>query len=82
MYSDSAHCFYVQLMEQLPRALPGCILGDRGYPLKDWLLTPFVNTDTRPKERYNEAHSITRSTIERCNGVLKKRWYCLKAVLR
>ncbi|KAL7370675.1 hypothetical protein ABVT39_007405 [Epinephelus coioides] len=55
----------------------GMLLGDLGYPLKRWLMTPYINADTLPKRRYNEAHSKTHNVIERCIEVLKRRWACL-----
>lgn len=56
---------------------PGKLLGDSGYPLKGWLLTPYLNPTNRGQECYNVAHIKTRNTVERCIGVLKKRWACL-----
>lgn len=48
------------------------MLGDSGYLLEPWLLTPFENPNQgTPEGRYNYAHKITRSIIERCNGRLK-----------
>jgi len=71
-----------EVFERVPRPLPGILLGDSGYPLREWLMTPYTDPNTRPKERYNGAHRTTRSTIERTNGVLKKRWHCLHSELR
>jgi hypothetical protein len=53
--------------------------GDSCYPLRTWLLIP-VEGDFQPgtpEYRYNVRHRSTRSTIERCNGVLKARFRCL-----
>lgn len=53
------------------------LLGDSGYPCKNYLLTPFVNPQNPHEEAYNRAHIKTRNTIERCFGVLKRRFPCL-----
>ncbi|XP_064629296.1 putative nuclease HARBI1 [Lineus longissimus] len=53
------------------------ILGDSGYPLKKWLLTPYATPGNNGQNRYNMAHKSIRSAIERCNGVWKMRWRCL-----
>lgn len=49
--------------------------GDSGYALRPWLLTPFLNVEANtPEYRFNEVFCRARSTIERCNGVLKMRF--------
>ncbi|CAI6372813.1 unnamed protein product [Macrosiphum euphorbiae] len=53
------------------------LLGDSGYPLRPWLLTPITNPTTNPEKYYNQKQMSTRSLIERCNGVLKMRFRCL-----
>lgn len=54
------------------------LLGDSGYALRSWLLTPVENAaPNTPAFRYNMGHRRTRCTIERCNGVLKTRFRCL-----
>ncbi|XP_060858749.1 putative nuclease HARBI1 [Metopolophium dirhodum] len=53
------------------------LLGDSGYPLRQWLLTPITNPTTNPEKYYNQKQMSTRSLIERCNGVLKMRFRCL-----
>jgi hypothetical protein len=58
------------------------ILGDSGYMLRDWLLTPILNTRTPKEEAYNTALCGTRCTVERCIGILKRRWHCLHTELR
>ncbi|CAH2094029.1 unnamed protein product [Euphydryas editha] len=56
---------------------PYLILGDSGYPCLRYLMTPFLNPNTAALETYNRAQISTRNTIERCFGVLKKRYPCL-----
>ncbi|KAM3874408.1 putative nuclease HARBI1 [Diretmus argenteus] len=51
----------------------GLLLGDSGYPLKRWLMTPIIAPTTDQERRYNTIHSATRSDVERCIGVLKRR---------
>ena len=51
---------YVQLFKNIS-------LGDQGYSLNPWLMTPLTN----------RAHARTRSTVERAIGLLKGRWLCL-----
>lgn len=52
-------------------------IGDQGYPLKPWLMTPLTNPQTQQEQAYNRAHARTRVTIERAIGLLKGRWLCL-----
>ncbi|XP_067646055.1 putative nuclease HARBI1 [Eurosta solidaginis] len=56
------------------------ILGDSGYPLEPWLLTPYRNSAEDSDENFfNQKHSKGRSLIERVFGVLKGRFRCLLA---
>lgn len=55
------------------------LLGDSGYPLRTWLLTPLdIHTvPNTPEHKYNLAHKNTRCKIECCNGLLKAKFRCL-----
>ncbi|XP_033755823.1 putative nuclease HARBI1 [Pecten maximus] len=55
----------------------GWLLGDSGYPLKEWLMTPIGHPRAGQEERYNLAHCRTRNVVERAFGVLKARFRCL-----
>ncbi|XP_062608636.1 putative nuclease HARBI1 [Saccostrea cucullata] len=55
----------------------GWLLGDSGYPLKEWLLTPFLSPANQHEVNYNDAHGKTRVVIEKSFGVLKSRFRCL-----
>lgn len=54
-------------------------IGDSGYPLRPWLLTPLEQDPApgTPEAQYNIYHKRTRCLIERCNGLLKMRFRCL-----
>lgn len=55
-----------------------CFLGDSGYPLEPWLMTPLEqNNLTAGQEHYNAAHKSIRNVVERCIGVIKGRFRCL-----
>ncbi|KAI4466824.1 nucleotidase-related [Holotrichia oblita] len=54
------------------------LIGDSGYSLQPWLLTPITDAaENTPEGRYNRTHIAARNCIERCNGVLKQRFRCL-----
>ncbi|KAL2086050.1 hypothetical protein ACEWY4_017109 [Coilia grayii] len=57
--------------------LEECVMGDSGYALRTWLLTPLANPQTVREQRYNDMHARTRSVVERAIGQLKGRWRCL-----
>ncbi|XP_046873375.1 putative nuclease HARBI1 [Hypomesus transpacificus] len=54
------------------------LLGDSGYPLRPYLLTPVANPHNEAEERYNEAHRVARSIVERTLGTWKMRFRCLR----
>uniref|UniRef100_A0A3B5KFM0 Putative nuclease HARBI1 n=1 Tax=Takifugu rubripes TaxID=31033 RepID=A0A3B5KFM0_TAKRU len=55
----------------------GILLGDSGYPLLCWLMTPFATVTSNSQQNFNYAHTSTWETIERINGILKPRFACL-----
>ncbi|XP_018406712.1 PREDICTED: putative nuclease HARBI1, partial [Cyphomyrmex costatus] len=55
----------------------GLLLGDSGYPNLSYLMTPILNPTTPAEHLYNEAQIRTRSKIERCFGIWKRRFAIL-----
>lgn len=58
------------------------ILGDSGYPIRNYLITPLRNPQTRAERLFNESQIRTRNPIERCFGVLKRRFPILALGIR
>lgn len=54
-------------------------LGDSGYPLLPYLMTPKLNQPPgSPSALYTEHHVRARCSVERTIGILKGRWRCLR----
>ena len=62
--------------------LDGYLVGDGGYPCRQYLLTPLGNAVTQQQQAYNKAHASARNCIERTNGLLKRRFAALKLGMR
>jgi len=60
----------------------GSLIGDGGYACRRYMLTPLINPVTAAENRYNTAQASARNCIERTNGMLKRRFPCLKYGLR
>ena len=67
---------------KIPRLLRLFYFLYLGYPCKDWLITPFLGEQVGAKKKFNSSQTATRNTIERCFGVIKKRFYILKTGIR
>ncbi|XP_054774690.1 putative nuclease HARBI1 [Lytechinus pictus] len=59
------------------RELRGILLGDSGYKLEPWLLTPVRVPQNEADQAYNRAHCKTRVLIEQLNGQIKSKFRCL-----
>jgi len=49
-------------------------LGDSGYPLSPFLITPLRKAKTREEKKFNKAHAKTRVLVEQVIGVIKNVW--------
>lgn len=58
------------------------LLGDSGYALSGYMLTPVSNPRTQAESLFNESQIRTRNTIERAFGVLKRRFPVLSMGIR
>ena len=54
------------------------LLGDKGYPITPWLMTPFMNPETPQELTFNIHQAKERVVIERCFGHLKQRFPILQ----
>ena len=75
-----------------PKQIPGTttkfpyvLLGDQGYPLKDYLICPYSTDNAavcREIDIYNYRYSRARRTVECAFGILVSKWRCLKTELQ
>lgn len=58
------------------------LLGDGGYGVRPFLLTPLERPQTPAEHRYNESQIRTRNPVERSYGVWKRRFPILAIGIR
>lgn len=74
--STLAHRFDRDNWRPLPKAI---LLGDSGYQLREWLITPILGINTTDaEEEFNRRQKKTRRIVECSFGILKKRYACLE----
>ncbi|KAK7922333.1 hypothetical protein WMY93_009235 [Mugilogobius chulae] len=82
-YPGSTHDSFILANSAIPAVfqrdppLDGWLLGDNGFALRTWLMTPFIAPGTRGELAYNRKHTQARCVIERTFGLLKMRFRCL-----
>ena len=81
-WPGSTHDSFIFRTSNLHRIDDGLILGDSGYALCRYLMTPYADPVTRPEKRYTRAHKSTRCSVERSIGQLKRRFASLNRGLR
>ena len=75
-FPGSAHDSYIwrqsevrEHMKRLYERKKVWLLGDSGYPLEPWLITPYDRSDTSTEATlFNNAFCSARSIVERCIG--------------
>lgn len=58
------------------------LVGDSGYGIKAYLITPLAHPHTPAEHLFNESQIRTRNAIERCFGVWKRRFPILAIGIR
>ncbi|KAJ8913775.1 hypothetical protein NQ315_002681 [Exocentrus adspersus] len=58
------------------------LLGDSGYGITPWLMTPYRNPQTHEEITFNTLFTRERVIIERCFGQLKRRFPILQYMVR
>lgn len=54
------------------------LIGDSGYPLEPWLMTPILDApNDTPEYHYTQGHSKARCCVENCIGHIKNIFRCV-----
>uniref|UniRef100_UPI00398EB505 putative nuclease HARBI1 n=1 Tax=Pristiophorus japonicus TaxID=55135 RepID=UPI00398EB505 len=75
-YPDSSHDAFILRQTgvsapfQPPHQARGWLLGDKGYLLSTWLMTPLCNPNTPAQHSYNESQAVTKNIIVRSDQAM------------
>lgn len=58
------------------------VVGDSGYAVRKYLITPLANPRTPAEHLFNESQIRTRNPVERCFGAWKRRFLALALGIR
>lgn len=58
------------------------LLGDSGYPLRNYLITPISNPRNNTEQYFNDCQIQTRTIVERTFGIWKRKFPILSAGMR
>ncbi|XP_018580381.1 putative nuclease HARBI1 [Anoplophora glabripennis] len=87
-WPGSTHDSYIfrnsNIYAALERGIYGdsLLVGDSGYPVRPYLMTPLHETRNEAEALYNESQIRTRNVVERTFGVWKRRFPALAMGLR
>ena len=73
------NCTFLNILQGLQGSY---LLGDAGYALAHYIMTPVRNPRTNSEVRYNTAHARTRGVVERAIGIWKRRFPALQDPIR
>lgn len=82
-YSGATHDAYIWSVSQARNYLENkfergerasYLLGDSGYPLEPWFMTPYRPARTSREKLFNKLHAKKRNIVERSIGLFKGRF--------
>ncbi|XP_067912849.1 putative nuclease HARBI1 [Heterodontus francisci] len=80
-FPGSCHDSFILHQSSLPQIFTPSpkehALGNRGNPLKKWLLTRLWEPQIQAQRCYKQGHLPTRTAIEQAIGLLKRRFRCM-----
>lgn len=81
--THDSHIFRTSQIHEIHRILEdGILLGDSGYALKPYLMTPYNDPITGSQKAFNQAHRKARVIIEQTFGRWKRRFHLLHSEIR